>query len=156
MRPGTRPAGSTNRRGRPRRWWARSTVDQAAGAGHPGGGWAASPSAPSKRRTASGSVTGPTIRRGPAQRGQTRTSIANTRRRRRAQGHRLEDRPPASARAPFAAGGTIADLQRARGASRIRCKPSLQDFYQRCEQKLQPTGRFQKYDSARTTRCCRS
>ena len=50
MRPGTSPAGSGNRRGRRRRGWARSTVDQAAGTGRPGGGWAASPSAPSRRR----------------------------------------------------------------------------------------------------------
>ncbi len=33
-----------------------------------GGGWAASPSEPSRRRTAWGSVTAPRIRRGPAQR----------------------------------------------------------------------------------------
>ena len=50
MRPGTRPAGSANRRGRRRRWWARSTVGQEAVPGRPGGGWAASPSAPSRRR----------------------------------------------------------------------------------------------------------
>jgi hypothetical protein len=68
MRPGTRPAGSTNRRGRPRRWWARSTVDQAAGAGRPGGGSGASPSAARGRRTAGGSVTAPRSRRRPPQR----------------------------------------------------------------------------------------
>jgi hypothetical protein len=78
MRPGTRPAGAANRRGRRRRWWARSRAGQAAGAGRPGGGSGASPSAARSRRTAWGSVTAPTIRRGPAQRGQTRTSIANT------------------------------------------------------------------------------
>jgi hypothetical protein len=35
MRPGTRPAGSTNRRGWPRRWWARSTVGSGGGDGPP-------------------------------------------------------------------------------------------------------------------------
>jgi hypothetical protein len=49
---------------------------QEAVTGRPGGGWAASPSAPSRRRTASGSVTVSRIRRGPAQRGQTRTSLS--------------------------------------------------------------------------------
>jgi hypothetical protein len=44
-----------------------------------GGGRVASPSPAKSRRTAWGSVTAPTIRRGPAQRGQTRTSIANRR-----------------------------------------------------------------------------
>ena len=68
----------------------------------------ARPSAARSRRTAWGSVTAPRIRRGPPQRSQTRTSIANTRRRSRAQGHRLGDRPPASA-----GGETLADLQRA-------------------------------------------
>jgi hypothetical protein len=59
---------------------------------------------------------GDRIRRGPAQRGQTRISIANTRRRSRAHGHRLGARAPASTRASSGAGGTIADLQRAREA----------------------------------------
>jgi hypothetical protein len=36
MRPGTRPTGAANRRGRRRRWWARSRAGQAAGAGRPG------------------------------------------------------------------------------------------------------------------------
>ena len=79
MRPGTRPAGSTNRRGRPRRWWARSTVGQAAGAGRPGGGSGASPSAARSRRTAWGSVTAPRIRRRPPQRSHTSTAKPNTR-----------------------------------------------------------------------------
>jgi fumarylacetoacetate (FAA) hydrolase family protein len=51
-----------------------------------GGGLPASPSAASSRWTAWGSVTAPRIRRGPPQRGQTRTSSANTRRRSGAQG----------------------------------------------------------------------
>jgi hypothetical protein len=59
-----------------------------------GGGWAASSSAPSRRRTAGGSVTAPPtrIRRGPAQRGQTSTSIANTRRSNVAHGNHPDDR----------------------------------------------------------------
>ena len=78
MRPGTRPAGSTNRRGRPRRWWARSTVDQAAEAGRPGGGSGASPSAARSRRTAwgrsprRGSAAGPRSDRTPAHQSRTR------------------------------------------------------------------------------------
>jgi hypothetical protein len=44
-----------------------------------GGGSPASPSAARSRRSAGGSVTAPTIRRGPAQRGHTSTSTANTR-----------------------------------------------------------------------------
>src|SRR5437867_13456952 len=35
--------------------------------------------------------------------------------------------------------------------NRIRCKRSLPDFHQRCEQDCSRTGRFQKCDSARTT-----
>jgi hypothetical protein len=62
-----------------------------------GGGWAASPSAPSRRRTASGSVT---VRRGPAQRGQTTTSIANTRRSNVAHGSHPGDRGPRGRPAP--------------------------------------------------------
>ena len=67
MRPGTCLAGSANRRGRGTATPS-AGAGQAAGAGRPGGGSAASPSAPSRRRTAWGSVTAPTIRRGPAQR----------------------------------------------------------------------------------------
>jgi hypothetical protein len=44
----------------------RSTGGQEAVTGRPGGGWAARPSAARSRRTAWGSVTAPTIRRGPA------------------------------------------------------------------------------------------
>jgi hypothetical protein len=51
MRPGTRPAGAANRRGRRRRWWARSRAGQAAGTGRPGGGSAARPRAARSRRT---------------------------------------------------------------------------------------------------------
>jgi hypothetical protein len=52
MRPGTRPAGSANRRGRRRRRWARSRAGQAAGAGRPGGGSGASPQASGIERQA--------------------------------------------------------------------------------------------------------
>ena len=45
------------------------------GGARTGGGWAASPSASGRRRTAWGSITAPTIRRGPAQRGESRTSM---------------------------------------------------------------------------------
>ena len=92
MRPGTRPAGSTNRRGRRRRRWARSRAGQAAGAGRPGGGSGASPSAARSRRTAWGSVTAPRIRRRPPQRSHTSTSRPNTRWSSRAQGQRLGER----------------------------------------------------------------
>jgi hypothetical protein len=76
------------------------------------------------RRTASGSVTVSRIRRGPAQRAQTKTSIANTRRSSRAQGHRRET-GAAVARAAAGDGvGTMADLQRARGARLRRSRKS--------------------------------
>ena len=71
---------------------------QAAGTGRPGGGSAARPSAAKTRRTAWGSVTAPRIRRGPPQRSHTRISIANTRWRSWAHGHRLGARAPASVR----------------------------------------------------------
>jgi hypothetical protein len=58
------------------------------GRGGPGGGSAARPSAASRRRMACGSVTAPRVRRGPPKRSQTKTGMANTRRRRQAQGHR--------------------------------------------------------------------
>ena len=90
MRPGTRPVELADRRGpRGRGLGLIERAGQAAGTGRPGGGWAASPRAPSRRRTASGSVTAPTIRRGPAQRSQMRTSIMNTRRRSVAHDRRL-------------------------------------------------------------------
>jgi hypothetical protein len=73
MRPGTRPAGSANRRGRRRPRWARSRAGQAAGAGRPGGGSGASSSAARSGRTAWGSVTAPRIRRRPPQRSHTST-----------------------------------------------------------------------------------
>jgi hypothetical protein len=86
-----RSASSRGRRGS-RRWKGSSgartrSVDmlpgvaQPAGTARPGGGSAARPSAVSSRRTACGSVAAPRIRRGPAQRGQTRTLSENTRRR---------------------------------------------------------------------------
>jgi hypothetical protein len=88
MRPGTRPTGPAGGRGDGRaRWWARSRAGQAARTG-PGGGSGASPNAARSRRTACGSVTAPRIRRGPPQRGQTRTWIANARRGSWAQGQR--------------------------------------------------------------------
>jgi hypothetical protein len=75
------------------------------------------PSAASTRRTACGSVTAPRIRRGPPQRSQTSTWIANTRRRSRAQVQRFGERAPASAPASSDAGvGTSADRHWARGA----------------------------------------
>ena len=87
MRPGTRPAGSANRRD------GRAGVGAIArgsggGAGRPGGGSGASPSAARSRRTAWGSVTAPRIRRRPPQRSHTSTSNPNTRWSNRAQGHR--------------------------------------------------------------------
>ena len=89
-RPGTRPVELADRRGpRGRGLGLIERAGQAAGTGRPGDGWAASPSAPSRRRTASGSVTARTIRRGPAQRSQMRTPIANTRRRSVAHDRRL-------------------------------------------------------------------
>jgi hypothetical protein len=97
-------------------WWAACAAGQAAETGRPGGGAAASPSAAGSRRTACGSVTAPRIRRGPPQRGQTRTWIANTQRRSWAQGQR-RGTGAAAARASAGDGfGTMAALQRACGA----------------------------------------
>jgi hypothetical protein len=64
-----------------------------------GGGFAAKPSATSSRWTAGGSVTAPTMRRGPPQRGQTRISIANTRRRSAGDATRPDARGPSGAQA---------------------------------------------------------
>ena len=120
MRPGTRPAGSglgplTDGDGRAE-WWARSRAGQAAGAGRPGGGSGASPSAARSRRTAWGSVTAPRIRRRPPQRSHTSTSKPNTRWSSRAQGQRRGARVSTSTRESGGDGvGTMADLQRDRG-----------------------------------------
>ena len=99
---------------RPRGRWDRRRCDRAVTAPG-GGGLPASPSAASSPWTAWGSVTAPRIRRGPPQRGQTRTSSANTRRRSGAQGQRRET--GAACRAAAGDGvGTMAARQRARGA----------------------------------------
>ena len=67
MRTGSH--GSAGRLGRRRLGWTPgSTAGHGAVTERCGGGWAASPSAPSRRRTAWGSVTAPRIRRGPPQR----------------------------------------------------------------------------------------
>jgi hypothetical protein len=118
MRPGTRASGSAGTRGA--RCRGRGVIErggQVAGTGRPGGGSAASPSAARSRRTAWGSVTAPRIRRGPPQRGHTRTSNPNTRWSNRAQGHRRGTPASASARAASeAAFWTIAARHRDREA----------------------------------------
>ncbi len=96
---GRRPAGSAGRRG-PRRRVVTGGIGggQATGTARRGGGSAASPSAAKSRRPAWGAVTAPGIRRGPPQRSQTSTGIANTRWRSRAQGQRRGAGAPAAAR----------------------------------------------------------
>jgi hypothetical protein len=98
MRPGTRPAGSANRRGRRRRWWARSTVDQAAGraapaaARQPGQAPRGAGAQRGARSLRPGSAAG--LRSGHARAPQTRTPAGATAPRGTAAG-RAPPRPPA-------------------------------------------------------------
>jgi len=87
VRPGPPPARRTDGAGRAA-WWARSRADQRRDKAI---GWrlGEQEKRPRSRRTGV-RLRHPSIRRGPPQRGQTRTSIANTRRRSRAQGQRRE------------------------------------------------------------------